>query len=220
MFEYLVFKEEETFAFHSEIRIEVDGDELKYRMDGNRYGMPEPDKRCGTYRWDADSFIRKLESFDVPSWKDEYFQPYVDGYSWELRYKEVGKRCKKIAGFNDEPDCFKAFVNLLFSVSGYVKMLDYLRYTESEKGVEMNTFSNYWLTEAEIQALREQSKRDLEYCREHSMLGLKIHSGMESKKRKNDNDEQLCKSGRKDSCPQRESGVSGIRETVQGYKSL
>ena len=120
MFEYLVFNEIETFTKDQEIRIEVDGDKLRYRLEDNSLyvpGLPESRNRSGVYTGDAAAFIRSLESFDIPNWKDEYFIPACDGYSWELRYKEVGKRCRKITGFNDGPDSYDSFVDLLFSVA-------------------------------------------------------------------------------------------------------
>ena len=123
MFEYLVFNEIQTFSRDREIRIEVDGDKLRYRLDDKSLylpGLPGLGNRSGVYKGDAAAFIRILESFDVPNWKDEYYIPACDGYGWELRYKEVGKRCRRITGSNDSPDCYDSFVNLLFSVVGEV----------------------------------------------------------------------------------------------------
>ena len=135
MFEYLVFDDNDGVAIHREVRIEVDGDNLRYRIDGFGIALIDSEKRSGVYMGDVGVFVRKLESFDVPNWKDEYYIPACDGYSWDLRYKEVGKPCRKITGSNDCPDCFEDFVDLLYSVSRDFWMLDYLRYTESENGV-------------------------------------------------------------------------------------
>ncbi len=123
MFEYLVFNEIQTFSRDREIRIEVDGDRLRYRLeDKSLYvpGLPGSRNRSGIYKGDVAAFVRTLEEFNVPSWKDEYYIPACDGYSWELRYKEVGKRCRRITGSNDSPDCYDSFVDLLFSVVGEV----------------------------------------------------------------------------------------------------
>ena len=120
MFEYLVFNEIQTFSKDREIRIEVDGEDLRYRLeDKSLYvpGLPESSNRSGIYKGDVAAFIRSLELFDIPNWKDEYYIPACDGYIWELRYKEVGKRCRKITGSNDYPECFDSFVDLLFSVA-------------------------------------------------------------------------------------------------------
>ena len=116
MFEYLVFTEECAFQGNTEIRIEVDGTRLRYRfqdetLDSNK-GPVE-----GVYVGDAEAFIGQLESFDVPQWKDEYITPACDGYSWNLRYKEVGRPCRKTKGSNDSPDCYEDFVDLLLSVT-------------------------------------------------------------------------------------------------------
>ena len=121
MFEYLVFNETQAFTRDREIRIEVDGDRLRYRLeDRSLYfpGLPGARNRSGIYTGDPAAFIRSLESFGIPDWKDEYHIPACDGYGWELRYKEVGKRCRRITGSNDGPDCFDSFVDLLFSIVG------------------------------------------------------------------------------------------------------
>ena len=123
MFEYLVFNETQTFTREREIRIEVDGDGLRYRLEENGLyipGLPGSGSRSGIYTGDSAAFIRRLEEFGIPGWKDEYCIPACDGYDWELRYKEVGKRCRRITGSNDGPDCYGSFVNLLFSVAGEV----------------------------------------------------------------------------------------------------
>ena len=135
MFEYLVFNEDEAFSLHREIRLEMDGDKLRYSIDSYGTMMIGSEEKSGIYRWDTSEFLQKLEAFDVRHWKDQYYIPACDGYGWDLRYKEVGKPCKKIYGSNDCPECYEQFVKLLFSVSQEVKMLDYLRYTESENGV-------------------------------------------------------------------------------------
>ena len=119
MFEYLVFNEEYAFIGDREIRIEVEGDWLKYRLEDRRayiVGSPEDRNIDDVFKGDMAEFIGKIESFDVPHWKDEYFIPACDGFGWELRYKEVGKPCRKITGSNDCPDCFEEFVDLLFSI--------------------------------------------------------------------------------------------------------
>lgn len=120
MFEYLVFYEIQTFTNDREIRIEVDGDNLRYRIeDKSLYvpGLPGSRNRSGVYKGDVATFIRGLEAFNIHNWKDEYNIPACDGYDWELRYKEVGKRCRRITGSNDGPECYSAFVELLFSIS-------------------------------------------------------------------------------------------------------
>lgn len=139
MFEYLVFREGHAFQGEKEIRIEVDGTKLRYRLHyGSAYRVI-PDfsqKEEGVYFGDVEFFIRRLESFDVSHWEDEYYISACDGYDWSLRYKEVGKPCRKITGSNDCPDCFEAFAGHVFSVvREEIGMLDYLRYTESENGV-------------------------------------------------------------------------------------
>ena len=119
MFEYLVFSEEQAFQGKQEIRIEVDGSKLRYRLlDETLYSyLPDRQKEAeGVYSGDTEDFIARIESFDVPRWKDEYFIGCCDGYRWELRYKEVGKPCRKITGSNDGPECYEEFFDHLFSI--------------------------------------------------------------------------------------------------------
>jgi len=120
MFEYLVFREGYSFQGDREVRIEVDGESLRYRTSDGRLYRIIPDSGNpaeGVYGGDAGSFIRKLESFDVPGWSSRYCCQSGDGYWWNLRYKEVGKPCRKISGSNDSPDCFPAFVSHVSSVA-------------------------------------------------------------------------------------------------------
>ncbi len=135
MFEYLVFEENQALSETREVRLEVDEDKLSFLIDESGPYMLESGKQRGDYRWDVPTFLKNLEAFNVPSWDSDYYQPILDGYGWNLRYKEVGKPCKKISGSNDGPDCYEDFVDFLFSVSEEFKMIDYLRYTESENGV-------------------------------------------------------------------------------------
>lgn len=120
MFEYLVFREGYAFQGDREVRIEVDGKGLRYRInDGRLYrivpasGNPSE----GVYRGNGELFISRLEAFGVPGWKDRYHVPATDGYWWNLRYKEVGKPCRKISGSNDSPDCFDEFVSHVVSIA-------------------------------------------------------------------------------------------------------
>ena len=120
MFEYLVFCENQAFQGVEEIRIEVDGTKLRYRLLDETAGrmLSESSKEVeGVYSGDVEDFISRLESFDVPQWKEEYCIPACDGYSWELRYKEVGRPCRKITGSNDGPECYEDFVDHLLSIS-------------------------------------------------------------------------------------------------------
>ncbi len=117
MFEYLVLNEHQSFMWNREIRIEVDGDCVKYRRKGNEYGFPRGAILEGTYNGNGADFIRKLEAVNVPSWSEAYLEPAIEGYGWNLRYKEVGRPCRKIMGFNCNPENFYEFVNLLCSVS-------------------------------------------------------------------------------------------------------
>lgn len=121
MFEYLVFNEHESPSSDREIRIEVDEGRLKYRLEDSWEGLIDPKKQEGAYSGDMAAFLEKLEAFGVPTWKDEYYIPACDGYSWELRYKEVARPCRKISGSNDCPDCYDDFVDMLFSIADIEK---------------------------------------------------------------------------------------------------
>ena len=117
MFEYLVFDEHVGIAYHREARIEIDGDSLRYRIDGFGPEMLDSEKGSGVYTGNKEAFLNRLDGFCVPGWKDEYVDDCSDGYSWGLRYKEVGKPCRKYFGFNNGPDCYDDFTDLLFSIS-------------------------------------------------------------------------------------------------------
>lgn len=117
MFEYLVFEEHVGIAYNREVRIEVDGCCLRYRIDGYGPEMQDSGKGSGVYIGNTEAFLGRLDEFCVPGWKVEYFRDCLDGYNWSLRYKEVGKPCRKISGFNDGPDCYEDFTELLFSIS-------------------------------------------------------------------------------------------------------
>lgn len=120
MFEYLVFSEENAFQGQQEIRIEVDGARLRYRLLDETICkiLPESGKEVeGIFSGNFEDYIHKLEAFEVPQWKDGYDMLACDGYSWDLRYKEVGKPCRKITGSNDCPECYEEFVDHLFSIS-------------------------------------------------------------------------------------------------------
>ena len=118
MFEYLVFIERESLMLSErEIRIEIDGEKLRYQMVDSWDREIAPRRQEGVFEGDVADFLERLEAFDIPSWKDEYYIPACDGYGWELRYKEVAKPCRNISGSNDCPDCYDDFVDLLFSVA-------------------------------------------------------------------------------------------------------
>ena len=73
MFEYLVFSEENAFQGQQEIRIEVDGARLRYRLLDETVStiLSESGKEVeGIYSGDVEAYISQLESFDVSRWKD------------------------------------------------------------------------------------------------------------------------------------------------------
>ena len=118
MFEYLVFYEYVSLSPVSlEIRLERVEDSLHYRI--KRTGYMSGDKHFieDVYSGDVEGFIEKLEGFHVEDWPLSFFEPVVDGQGWSLRYKEVGKPCRKIEGHNAYPEKFEDFVNLLLSVT-------------------------------------------------------------------------------------------------------
>ena len=117
MFEYLVFEETVTFSWSREIRLETDGDLIRYRKKQTGYGYAEEHTSDGIYKGDSKAFISKLEKLHVEDWPAEFFEPVLDSHGWSLRYKEVGKKCRIITGSNSFPDCYKEFVKLLESAT-------------------------------------------------------------------------------------------------------
>lgn len=117
MFEYLVFEEASFFSSSREIRLERDGDLIRYRKKQMGYGYAEENTSVGVYKGDSKAFISKLENLHIEDWPTEFFEPVLDGQSWTLRYKEVGKKCRIISGSNSFPDCYKKLVKLLESAT-------------------------------------------------------------------------------------------------------
>ena len=118
MFEYLVLNEHQTFSWNREIRIEVDGDSIRFRRRGNEYGFPRDAVLEGVCPGDFSALVKRLEDFNVSQWAERYNGKAIDGYGWNLRYKEVGKPCIKISGTNGGPENYYEFVDLLCSISG------------------------------------------------------------------------------------------------------
>ena len=117
MFEYLVLNEYQAFSWNREIRVEVDGNTVKFRRKGNEYGFPKDAVLEGVYSGDVLSLLNTIEGFNVSGWESRYCGPGIDGYGWNLRYKEVGKPCRKISGSNGGPENYYEFVKLLCSIS-------------------------------------------------------------------------------------------------------
>ena len=124
MFEYLVLNEYQSFSWNREIRIEVDGDCVKFRRKGNEYGFPRNTVLEGVCPGNPASLLKTLENFNVSQWSEKYTEPVIDGYGWNLRYKEVGKPCRKISGANGGPENYYEFVKLLCSISESEKRTD------------------------------------------------------------------------------------------------
>lgn len=117
MFEYLVFYDYIALSTWSrEIRIERVGDSIQYRIKRTDYYGGDRKIAEGEYEGESDRFIEKLEGFHVEEWPLCFFQPVLDGHAWNLRYKEVGKPCRKIEGSNAFPECYPEFISLLESV--------------------------------------------------------------------------------------------------------
>ena len=114
MFEYLVFYEFACLTpWSREIRIERVGDSIRYRIKLTETDFSDKNITEGVYKGNTENFIRKLESFHIENWPLNFSKDILDGHVWSLRYKEVGKRCRRIEGNNDYPDCYKEFMELI-----------------------------------------------------------------------------------------------------------
>ena len=116
MFEYLVFYEYQSYEWSREVRIEVDGDSLRYRFNSSRMGFPNRSVQEGVYPKDYAQFISKLEACHINQWQEENSRQNT-GYGWSLRYKEVGKPCIKIKGTGISQVDFCDFLHLINDIS-------------------------------------------------------------------------------------------------------
>lgn len=66
---------------------------------------------------ETELFWEKIDEFDVWSWKKKYSDDNVlDGFSWELLIKKIGKKEKRICGYNSYPrnkKFFKSFIKCI-----------------------------------------------------------------------------------------------------------
>jgi len=62
-----------------------------------------------------EGYLGILESFNIRKWKDMYFLPVLDGYSWELEYRYSDGEARTITGSNSEPLFFGEFISCLMS---------------------------------------------------------------------------------------------------------
>lgn len=115
MFEYLVFYEYQSYEWSREVRIEVDGNSLRYRINDSRLGFPRSVQE-GVYSRDFVEFISKLECCHINQWQEDNSRQNA-GYGWSLRYKEVGKPCIKIKGTGISQGSFCDFLHLINGIS-------------------------------------------------------------------------------------------------------
>lgn len=66
---------------------------------------------------ETELFWKKIDEFNVWSWKKNYSNDSVlDGFGWELMIKRIGKRKKRICGYNSYPKnkkFFKSFIKCI-----------------------------------------------------------------------------------------------------------
>lgn len=116
MFEYLVFYEYQSYAWSREIRIEVDGDKLRYVIKHMESGLPTGVAlKEGLYSGDPMQFIADLEGCNVDQWKG-CSKASSSGHGWTLRYKEVGKPCLKVKSSDCDMETCIRFIRLVSSV--------------------------------------------------------------------------------------------------------
>ena len=69
---------------------------------------------------ETELFWKKIDEFDVWSWEKEYSKDDVlDGFGWELLIKKIGKKEKRIFGFNSYPGNEKFFNNFLKCIKDF-----------------------------------------------------------------------------------------------------
>ncbi len=63
---------------------------------------------------ETELFWKKIDEFDVWSWEKEYSNDnLLDGFGWELLIKKIGKKEKRICGYNSYPKNQKFFKSFL-----------------------------------------------------------------------------------------------------------
>jgi len=69
---------------------------------------------------ETETFWKKIDEFDVWSWEKDYSNNNVlDGFGWELLIKKIGKKEKKICGYNSYPENEKFFNNFLECINEF-----------------------------------------------------------------------------------------------------
>ena len=69
---------------------------------------------------ETETFWKKIDEFDVWSWEKDYSNNNVlDGFGWELLIKKIGKKEKKICGYNSYPENEKFFINFLECINEF-----------------------------------------------------------------------------------------------------
>lgn len=112
MFEYLCFSEHSWPTQDDELRLDYSEGKLYFKLTKG-FAFHEME---GTYKGNPEEFVKKLEDLHIENWEKEYFEPILDGYGWNLSYKEVGKRTKHIVGYNGYPENYDSFHALVFSI--------------------------------------------------------------------------------------------------------
>ena len=70
---------------------------------------------------ETENFWRKIDEFDVWSWKNKYVNNSVlDGFGWDLKIKKFGKKEKKICGYNSYPRNKHFFNKFLHCMTDFI----------------------------------------------------------------------------------------------------
>lgn len=83
-----------------------------FRPEGYEYDQREKwDSFCEIT--DYADYLNTLEQFNFRRWKERYDSPILDGYYWELEYRDSDGEKRQISGNNSGPRCLNRFYKAL-----------------------------------------------------------------------------------------------------------
>ena len=118
MFEYIKLNQMASF-YSDEIKIWVVDNKVHYSVLSMKSGTNIED---AVSDYDIEKLNTAIEALCISSWQKHY-EPdsvYMDGVSWDVKYKEEGQKAIKVSGENAWPKNWKNLLQLVKSVTGTI----------------------------------------------------------------------------------------------------